>query len=167
MCIRDSRIFVTESSCTNNLWYCVSFSKTTPANGACTNTAEYNDIQIKIIAIVLVCFDSPTIADIIKIALIEYNIISTPIKGTRMNVVANVPKILPTVDNEYKFPAVCPIVWMDFALNFIAKGVTAPNKKAGANKNTILEINGPYISPILNNKIILKILLVKNVESNV
>ncbi|GIS77874.1 MAG: hypothetical protein CM1200mP13_12330 [Candidatus Pelagibacterales bacterium] len=68
------------------------------------------DIQIKIIAIVLVCFDNPTIADIIKIALIEYNIISTPIKGTRMNVVANVPKILPTVDNEYKFPAVCPIV---------------------------------------------------------
>ena len=56
-------------------------------------------MQIKIIAIVLVCFDSPTIADIIKIALIEYNIISTPIKGTRMNVVANVPKILPTVDN--------------------------------------------------------------------
>ena len=67
-------------------------------------------MQIKIIAIVLVCFDSPTIADIIKIALIEYNIMSTPINGTRMNVVANVPKILPTVDNEYKFPAVCPIV---------------------------------------------------------
>ena len=42
-------------------------------------------MQIKIIAIVLVCFDSPTIADIIKIALIEYNIMSTPINGTRTN----------------------------------------------------------------------------------
>ena len=95
------------------------------------------------------------IADIIKITLIEYNIISTPTIGTRINVVTNVPKMLPTVDNEYKFPAVCPIVFIDFVLNFIAKGVTAPNKKVGTNKNTILKINGPYISPILNNKIIL------------
>ena len=42
-----------------------------------------------------------------------------------MNVVANVPKILPSVDNEYKFPVVCPIVWSDFALNFIANGVNS------------------------------------------
>tara|TARA_B100000809_G_C14816369_1_gene415785 strand:+ start:326 stop:652 length:327 start_codon:yes stop_codon:yes gene_type:complete len=107
------------------------------------------------------------IADIIKITLIEYNIISTPTIGTRINVVTNVPKMLPTVDNEYKFPAVCPIVFIDFVLNFIAKGVTAPNKKVGTNKNTILKINGPYISPILNNKIILKISAANNVESNV
>ena len=74
-----------------------------------------------------------------------------------MNVVANVPKILPSVDNEYKFPAVCPIVWSDFALNFIANGVTAPNKNVGINKNTALDSNGPYISPIFNIKIIFKI----------
>ena len=83
-----------------------------------------------------------------------------------MNVVANVPKILPTVDNEYKFPAVCPIVFIDFVLNFIAKGVTAPSKNVGANNNAILEINGPNISPTLNNKIILKISADNNVESN-
>ena len=47
------------------------------------------------------------------------------------------------VDKEYRFPAVCPIVFIDFVLNFIAKGVTVPNKNAGTNKNTILEINGP------------------------
>ena len=55
---------------------------------------------------------------------------------------------------------------MDFALNFIAKGVTAPSKNVGANNNAILEINGPNISPTLNNKIILKISADNNVESN-
>ena len=55
---------------------------------------------------------------------------------------------------------------MDFTLNFIAKGVTAPSKNVGTNNNAILEINGPNISQTLNNKIILKISADNNVESN-
>ena len=61
----------TESSCTNSLWYSVSFSKTTPATGGCTTTAECIDMAIRIIAINFICFVIPITDDIINIELIE------------------------------------------------------------------------------------------------
>jgi hypothetical protein len=65
-----------------------------------------------------------------------------------------VPKILPKVDTEYKFPAVVPILCRVLAASFIAYGETKPKSIAGnpkiksVEKNVAVEKSG--ITPIKN-----------------